>query len=331
MRELQMRREQDEAHFIELKKQLIYEHGAIEREKVLAILMEHYAQNHSFECHVGLLKDIYTLMHEGEVVYAQFWLKTIETSAYNDWALEGFYKAVGKQAFPYLVNMIQQLPDEAVSAGIIQFLARKSHQPFDRNLPVAAAEWMRSQMPLQEVARWAQQGFPDGSGYPEPVRHASLSAPSDRFEQRMATLDRKLSQDRNLDSPNMYNWLTPASSEDIRQIIEKWQLPATYLRFLTDYSPWRWCDIDGLRLCGAHDLIGYQAGYAYNTITQASADDWPSNYLVIADRHADPYCLALNESDGLDAPVYTSRHGMGYWKFRKHADSFAALIEKLLK
>ena len=53
-------------------------------------------------------------------------------------------------------------------------------------------------------------------------------------------------------------------------------------------------------------LWRHQAGYRWHGISGEPIDDWPSNWLVIADRGADPFILDLD-----DGRVLFSHHGAG--------------------
>ncbi|WP_295565905.1 hypothetical protein [uncultured Stenotrophomonas sp.] len=53
-------------------------------------------------------------------------------------------------------------------------------------------------------------------------------------------------------------------------------------------------------------LWGHQAGYRWHGVSGKPIDNWPSNWLVIADRGADPFILDLD-----DGRVLFSHHGAG--------------------
>lgn len=55
-----------------------------------------------------------------------------------------------------------------------------------------------------------------------------------------------------------------------------------------------------------HRLWSHQAGYRWHGISGEPIDNWPSNWLVIADRGADPFILDLD-----DGRVLFSHHGAG--------------------
>jgi len=121
--------------------------------------------------------------------------------------------------------------------------------------------------------------------------------------------------------------LTIASEEDIRKIENTWKLPSCYLEFLKYYTPVH-VMLKGIHLYGASILIKNQAGYAYNELTNEHIDDWPAGYIVIADKHADPFCIDLAKGDL--SPVYSAFHGTGRWDFVEYTDSFESFIRKLI-
>ena len=48
-------------------------------------------------------------------------------------------------------------------------------------------------------------------------------------------------------------------------------------------------------------------------------DSWNKDYLVIADRSADPFCIDLSMEE---SPVYFGLHGMGQWEFSEAFGNF---------
>ena len=117
-------------------------------------------------------------------------------------------------------------------------------------------------------------------------------------------------------------------------IREKWKLPENYLLFLKNYSPIQvFIDnkkyFQGLHLYGASELIKRQEGYSFNPLTNKSIDEWPMNFVVIADAGADPYCIDINQIKENDAPIYTSMHGNGEWEFELYADSFLTFLKEI--
>lgn len=126
-----------------------------------------------------------------------------------------------------------------------------------------------------------------------------------------------------------------ASLEEIfEKIKEKWNLPKVYLEFLVKH-PKKSKQIrderfaNWLELYGASELIKRQEGYSYNPIDKKPIEDWPKNYVVIADDGADPYVLDLSKSDGEDAPILFAYHGEGKWDFHEYSPSFAKFVKSL--
>ncbi len=139
---------------------------------------------------------------------------------------------------------------------------------------------------------------------------------------------------KNQDLSNPTNWLVIADETDILDIEKKWKLPENYLLFLKNYSPLNvYIDskkyFQGLRLYGASELLKRQGGYSFNPIINQTIDEWPKNFVVIADAGADPYCIDINQLKDNDAPVYTSIHGTGNWEFELYADSFLNFLKEI--
>ncbi|OGD63710.1 hypothetical protein A2160_03425 [Candidatus Beckwithbacteria bacterium RBG_13_42_9] len=87
--------------------------------------------------------------------------------------------------------------------------------------------------------------------------------------------------------------------------------------------------VNGLHLYGTSGLIKSQDGYSYNPIKKEQIDEWPKEYVVIADDGADPYVIDLSQSDGEDAPILFAYHGEGNWDFQESAPSFAEFLQSL--
>ena len=69
-----------------------------------------------------------------------------------------------------------------------------------------------------------------------------------------------------------------------------------------------------------------QAGYSYNPCTDAKIEDWNSNYIVIANRYGDPFCLDFLQEN---SPVYFALHGEGKWEFDVVFESFQQFLKAL--
>lgn len=60
------------------------------------------------------------------------------------------------------------------------------------------------------------------------------------------------------------------------------------------------------------DLWRFQAGYRWNGLSGEPIDDWPDDWLVVADEGGDPFILARSSE-----VVMHSYHGEGEWKARE--------------
>lgn len=72
-------------------------------------------------------------------------------------------------------------------------------------------------------------------------------------------------------------------------------------------------------------LWGHQAGYRWHGISGEPIDNWPSNWLVIADRGADPFILDLD-----DGRVLFSHHGAGLLDAGEIAADVPSLVAALV-
>lgn len=278
------------------------------------------------------------LISEGDQTWVQFFRDSLNDPSLRFRAIAGYIKTAGAGAYPDIVRIAFNPEIPLIErAKAIQSLAKYSNQLFDRNLPSDQRVWKETDLRLDEIQDWAEQGYPTGVGYQKPETHPSLLEPSTSFEKSVAKLDHKLAKRRqDEDLANLYNWLVIASPVDIAQITARWKLPEKYLDFLTRFSPLNVFIesgkfADGLQLFGAGELLKGQEGYSFNPVTNELLPDWPSEYLVIGNDGGDPYILNLLESDGNDAPIYTAQHGMGRWDFNKAFPSFEVFLKWLVK
>lgn len=83
-----------------------------------------------------------------------------------------------------------------------------------------------------------------------------------------------------------------------------------------------------LRIAGIHGLLDAQSGYRWKvwppTKQSERFDDWPTNWIVIADEGADPL-IADTSSPG--TPILKDMHGMGRWDPWLLAPTLAAYLE----
>lgn len=255
------------------------------------------------------------------------------------WSILGYLSSAGRGAYEKLAELANDNTIRlAERAQAVKCLAQFSKQPFDRKLPSDPGHWNEKDLRLSEVLAWANAGYPDGKGFSEPSRHPSLDNPNTEFERIVSRFDKKLAKKRRerQDLAEPTEWLALADPADIERIKGRWNLPSTYLDFLTRFSP---IDVtvanrrfyNHFQLFGAAELIEAQDGYSYSSVEQRPLEDWPSHLVVIASHGGDPFVLDLSKSDGSDAPVDTAEHGVGVWEFSREADSFMAFLETLAK
>ncbi|MCC7645420.1 MULTISPECIES: SMI1/KNR4 family protein [unclassified Janthinobacterium] len=327
--------ETDGVKFSKLKDRLLKKHAAEERQAVLDILTAYAREGQLLHWRAFLMTDIVALAEPGE--YGDFFSWSLEMDGLAYWGVDGMLKSMGKEAYARLVALAAAEDAKlSVRAKAVKSLAVFSRQPFDAGLPTDPGHWKAERLGLTDVLAWQRDGYPDGAGHALPVTHAALEDPRSPLEKAAARLEKKLAarrkKEQDLAQPS--NWLTIASAADMAGIAQRWTLPEHYRRFLACHSPLRvYIDsplyFQGLSLYGAAELVKAQHGYAWNPVSQETIAGWPDQYLVIADAGADPYCLDLgNIADG-DAPVYHAEHGMGAWRFERHADSFIDFLNEI--
>lgn len=326
--------------FSKLKDNLIKHFAKTDREKVIDILLEYSRHGQILHWQGLILIDIIKLVNDNEVNYAGFFEWTVKQPELAYWGVDGLLKTKGRDAFGVIIELVQtdSLAIE-VRAKAIKSIAKYSKQPFDRGLAEDPGYWKVEDLRIAELLEWQKQGYNEGVGYLQPQIHSTLKNPKSELEKAVAKLDKKLANKRKTqqDLSNPSNWLAIADSNKMKEIEEKWRLPENYLLFLKYYSPIRvFIDDDrffqGLCLYGADDLIKNQQGYSINAVTGQVIGDWPTNYIVIADAGADPYCIDIGSynSNSNDAPIYSSIHGVGKWEFEKYADSFIDFLADIV-
>ncbi len=309
--------------------------GSEEAKSVLAAYVQDGAINH-MRAHAcsGLAEAI----REPHAQFAAVFQVGLADPDVRYWSILGYINSAGKAAYKELIQIAEDNSFRFEErAHAIKCLARFSKQKFDRGLPSDPGFWKEKHLRLAELRAWAKSGFAEGIEYPQPRRHPALDRPQTEFEKIVHRLDKKLAKHRKRqqDLAEPTNWLVIADSHDIDRIKARWELPATYLDFLTRFSPLR-VNIRARRfynpfwLFGAAELLKAQNGYSFNPIDEQPISDWPAHLVVIASHGGDPWVLDLSHSDGNDAPIWTSAHGTGEWRFEPVADSFVEFLEQLV-
>ena len=241
-------------------------------------------------------------------------------------------KLIRKNAYPVLIDALKNNPKEEHQYNAMKQLSLISGQKFDRNLPKSYSRYDKKiYIRMDEIEQWIADGCPDGEGYPPPKLDASLENPATELEQLAAKLNNKIKPEQdNKDFSSYTNFLVVADKDKIEHLQNKYQLKGQYLEFLTRFSPCNVIITKGMyevTIYGADILEERQIGYSVSDKGEVF-DDWPSSYLVIADRLADPYCIDITKEN---SKIYIANHGEGFWKFRKAFNSFEDFLQYLAK
>lgn len=329
--------ETDGNKFHQLIQKLLKKYSETDREYVLGILTEYAKNGQILHWQNFLLTDIIKLVNQDEVHYIDFFKWCVTRPELTYWGIDGLLKTNGKKSFSALIEILKNESFKtSIRAKAIKSISIFSKQPFDRELPKDPGHWKVEDLRIVEVEIWQKNGYPSGQGYTEPQIHISLENPKTELEKIASKLNLKLEAKRikNQDLSNPTNWLAIANETDILNITKKWKLPENYLLFLKNYSPIQvFIDnknyFQGLHLYGASELIKRQEGYSFNPVTNFKIDEWPTNFVVVADAGADPYCIDIHQINENDAPIYTSIHGSGDWEFELYADSFLTFLKEI--
>lgn len=331
--------ETDGNKFSKLIKKLLKKYSSSDREYVLNILTEYVKNGQILHWRNFLLSDMVELVNEDESKHNNFFEWCVTQPKLTYWGIDGLIKTKGKKSFSTLIELAKDDNLETETrAKSIKSISTYSKQPFDRGLPKDPGYWKLEDLRIEEVENWFKNGYQDGKGYSEPTTHFSLENPKTELEKIVSKLNQKLEivRSKNQDLSNPTNWLVIADEADILNVEKKWKLPENYLLFLKNFSPLNvYIDskkyFQGLNLYGASELIKRQEGYSFNPVTNQTIDEWPKNFVVIADSGADPYCIDVNNVNENDVPVYTSIHGTGEWKFELYAESFLKFLEEIAR
>jgi|SRR5690554_1412722 len=329
--------ETDGSKFSKLIQKLLKKYSSTDRDYILETLTDYAKNGQIIHWRNFLLSDIIELVFEKETEYISFFEWCVTQPELTYWGIDGLIKTKGDNSFPTLIELAKnESLKTSIRAKAIKSISVYSKQPFDRELPKDPGHWKLEDLRILEVETWQKNGYSIGQGYAKPQVHISLENPKTELEKIASKLNKKLEAKRtkNQDLSNPTNWLAIADETDIVNIREKWKLPENYLLFLKNYSPIQvFIDnkkyFQGLHLYGASELIKRQEGYSFNPLTNKSIDEWPMNFVVIADAGADPYCIDINQIKENDAPIYTSMHGNGEWEFELYADSFLTFLKEI--
>lgn len=204
------------------------------------------------------------------------------------WCIRGLMKTQGESCYARLCALAL---DESIPtedrACAVKELSVHAKQPFDAGLPEDPGHWNARDLHTDRIVAWQLSGFPRGAGTPKPI--------------------------------------PPNPHEHLARIREKFPLPADYEQFLlaetTSSSRGRICAFH------AHEVLEGQVGYSIHGLTGAPISSWPSGFLVIATKDADPYVL---DTLGGGAVLF-AEHGTGSWNFDEVAPSFHAFRRRLTK
>lgn len=247
------------------------------------------------------------------------------------WIVRFAAKLVQKDAYDFLIDVLKSNEALEIRANAMKSLAMVSKQPFDRSLPKDPGKWKQGDIRMQELDKWISAGCPDGVGYPPPRLDDALLHPTTEFEAVVAKLNDKLSATQDKKDFSSYdNFLTVANEDSWNTLMQKYPIQGNYAEFLKRFSPCHVVVTKGMNeilLYGVEDLTGKQIGYGIDQDGRIP-EGWPKDYLVIADRFGDPYCIDLTKED---SKIFFAPHGEGNWKFKKAYNSLVEFLDYLAK
>lgn len=273
----------------------------------------------------------------GDLFLEQIFSKGISDGRTRTPSLLGLINVSGENAYPALQKIV--LSTESELEGrlyALELLSLSSGQSFCRSISKDLSEWSLEELPVDALKDWKEAGFPTGTGISPPRRHPDLDNPKSDLDLAAKTLDHKLSVYRCSDP---FAFVEPRGclyhpEHNLVQSISKtWNLPKPYLEFISKFSPLAVefkirGNAESFTLYGVDDIAKGQRGYSVNGITGEPIEDWPSDYVVIAQSWGDP--LIIDCSKNTDSvPIYFAKHGQGNWKFRRKFQSLLEFLESL--
>lgn len=305
------------------------------RDSILLALMQYAVSGNVLHMRQFAVSTLVDLVKPNESEYSIFFKKCIESGDESKqyWGIKGYCKVTQKKSYEYIVKYI--FSKETIlehKALIIKEISKLSNNPFDQGKPYECNEWKEEDIEYNAIQAWCENGFPDGKGYKEPPRHTCLDNPASPEEKLYSRLDKKLlkKREKKQDLANPSNWLVTASQEDMLNIKKRWTLPTEYMDFLEKASPLNAAfSIKGygrVEVYGAHNLIAGQNGYSYNPSENKKIKDWNTNYVVVANRFGDPFCIDISIQN---SPVYFAFHGLDKWEFTKEFESILDFLKSL--
>ena len=165
------------------------------RDQVMAALMR-YGDNGLVEFHRGFaVGKVVELMDKPDSAYSDFFMSCIQSgdSSKAYWGIGGYVKSVGKAACNALIPFVF-LHDFSLEckANIIMQLSKVTNNTFEQEKPMDPGFWKESDIDYGAIRQWAEQGFPCGKGFTEPVRHICLDSPETASEKVYSKIDKKL-------------------------------------------------------------------------------------------------------------------------------------------
>jgi len=303
------------------------------RNDVIVVLFEYMKNGNIEHWRSFVVPDVISIIEDGETSYSIYFEEGLLDPVTAYWCVSGLLKTAGLDCYKLLTEFaLDESNDLDSRSHAIKCLANDSNQTFVSGLPTDPGHWKQEELPIDQLKKWSTEGFPKGEGFRPPLQHPSLENPVSDIELLASIFENKLAKyrSRDQDLANPSNWLVFANPADIEDIRSKWTLPELYLEFLEKFSPLKVL-VSGINLYGASDLIKAQHGYSYNPVKNVVIGNWPLEYVVIADRGADPFVIDLSNIKHGDAPVLTATHGQGEWRFEKHTGKFKTFLSRLSK
>jgi len=250
--------------------------------------------------------------------------------------LEPYAKLLGKKIYPKFLDIIENKSqkinkDKSIIVECLKQICRLSGINFFKNFTyeqkMYASQIQDEYLPMKELKRWQQAGYPNGNDFKNfgKVYSKLTNTPENEIDENIQRIYLKLKRKGNFDDPIFQlTTITKPNCDLVKKLIKKYDFADDYKYFLVNY------DVNGFEsrdylLLGSSELEKYQLGFSVDD-KGIMLEGWDQDMVVIAMNSllGDPVTISLK-----DGKIYTSSIGMGAWKYTKVKNNFTKFLSTL--
>lgn len=241
-----------------------------------------------------------------------------------NYLLETYPKILGKDCYPILLKILYDKNGIFfVRNSAATLLCELSNQDLlmkDASLYLFNHPEAEEVLNLQEFEAWEKEGCPDRIIINYDTAKALQEKSKNKIDIAIKKLNRKYKRYFKNDSIKVnHTFIHEPDLEKISKLSTNY--PEDYKYYLSRYDANLYLD-NGIHLYGLTTLNECQEGYS--NYQNQPFDEWDKDWLVIADKDADPYMLNLK-----DGKLYFASHGSGKWNWEEKFDSFTSFLSNI--